>query len=108
VFFGLWTGLVFIIVGALQCVTLIGIPSGIAGIKLGVHCFFPFGMEFVDEASRQKGTTVININGGYAPAIAQPIYAPVGGQQMYAPVQQMPGYPQQMMNPPISVTISSP
>ena len=47
IFGGLFTGLGYIIGGALLCLTVIGIPFGIQSIKLGIANFTPFGRELV-------------------------------------------------------------
>jgi uncharacterized membrane protein YccF (DUF307 family) len=48
IFGGLITGLGYIIGGLLLCVTIIGIPFGLQGIKLGFATFTPFGKEVVE------------------------------------------------------------
>lgn len=40
---GIWEGLAWVIVGALWCVTIVGIPIGIQCFKLSSLSFFPFG-----------------------------------------------------------------
>lgn len=45
IFGGFLSGLGYIIGGLLMCVTIIGIPFGIANIKLGIATFAPFGKE---------------------------------------------------------------
>ena len=45
VFAGLWQGLAWALVGALWCVTIIGIPVGLQCFKLAGLSFFPFGKE---------------------------------------------------------------
>ena len=45
VFAGLWQGLAWALVGALWCVTVIGIPVGLQCFKLAGLSFFPFGKE---------------------------------------------------------------
>jgi uncharacterized membrane protein YccF (DUF307 family) len=41
-------GLVMILGGALWCITIVGIPFGVASFRLGAFIFFPFGKELVD------------------------------------------------------------
>ena len=45
VFGGLLVGLGYIIGGAVLCITIIGIPFGVQGIKLGMAALAPFGKE---------------------------------------------------------------
>lgn len=45
IFGGFLSGLGYIIGGLILCVTIVGIPFGIANIKLGFATFAPFGKE---------------------------------------------------------------
>ena len=45
---GWWLALAHLIAGILQCVTIIGIPFGIANFKLVPAAFWPLGREVVD------------------------------------------------------------
>ncbi|MFH9423145.1 YccF domain-containing protein [Streptomyces sp. NPDC017529] len=47
VFAGWWLALGHIVTGALQCVTIIGIPLGIANFKMVPLSLFPLGREIV-------------------------------------------------------------
>ncbi|MFK8847437.1 YccF domain-containing protein [Streptomyces sp. Ac-502] len=47
VFAGWWLALGHIVTGALQCVTIIGIPFGIANFKMVPLSLFPLGREIV-------------------------------------------------------------
>lgn len=42
---GIWSGLAWIIVGAIWCITIIGIPVGVQCFKLASLAFFPFKKE---------------------------------------------------------------
>lgn len=42
---GIWSGLAWIIVGAIWCITIIGIPVGAQCFKLASLAFFPFKKE---------------------------------------------------------------
>jgi len=44
-FGGLIMGLLFFVVGALCCLTIIGIPFGLQLFKIGVLCLWPFGSQ---------------------------------------------------------------
>jgi uncharacterized membrane protein YccF (DUF307 family) len=48
VLFGWWIALHHLVVGIAQCVTIIGIPFGIANFKLVPVAFWPLGREIVD------------------------------------------------------------
>lgn len=45
VFGGLLIGLGYVIGGAVLCLTIIGIPFGVQGIKIGIAALTPFGKE---------------------------------------------------------------
>jgi uncharacterized membrane protein YccF (DUF307 family) len=45
---GWWLALTHIVTGVAQCVTIIGIPFGIANFKLVPVAFWPLGQEIVD------------------------------------------------------------
>jgi uncharacterized membrane protein YccF (DUF307 family) len=45
VFGGLLIGLGYIVGGAVLCLTIIGIPFGVQGIKIGIAALTPFGKE---------------------------------------------------------------
>jgi uncharacterized membrane protein YccF (DUF307 family) len=45
---GWWLALMHIVAGIAQCVTIIGIPFGIANFKLVPAAFWPLGREVVD------------------------------------------------------------
>ena len=44
---GFWQGVSWLIVGALWCITILGIPIGIQCFKLANLYFFPFGKDVV-------------------------------------------------------------
>ncbi len=50
VLFGWWIALAHITTGVAQCVTIIGIPFGIANFKLVPAALWPLGREIVDVA----------------------------------------------------------
>ena len=45
IFAGLWQGVSWVLVGALWCVTIVGIPVGTQCFKMAGLAFFPFGKE---------------------------------------------------------------
>ena len=44
---GFISGLSWLIIGCLWCVTIVGIPVGLQCFKFAALCFFPFGKEVV-------------------------------------------------------------
>lgn len=48
VLFGWWLALTHIVTGVLQCLTIIGIPFGVANFKLVPVAFWPLGREIQD------------------------------------------------------------
>ena len=61
VFGGLLVGLGYIIGGAVLCITIIGIPFGVQGIKLGMAALAPFGKE-IHEAPHAHDTLRVVFN----------------------------------------------
>lgn len=59
---GLWTGIIFFIIGAVLCVTIIGIPFGLQCFKIGKLSFFPFGKEVETDFSEHP---ILNILWGF-------------------------------------------
>lgn len=49
IFFGWWLCLIHIMAGITQCVTLIGIPTGIANFKIAVIALWPVGRRVVSK-----------------------------------------------------------
>ena len=45
---GLWMFLGYVLAGLLLCITIIGIPFGIAAFRIGVYALWPFGYTAVD------------------------------------------------------------
>lgn len=54
---GIWIALECIVAGLILCVTIIGIPFGVAAFKLAAVALFPLGKDIVsiDEARRREG-----------------------------------------------------
>lgn len=59
VFGGLWMGLSWALLGALWCITIVGIPVGVQCFKMAGLAFFPFGKE-VDYGGG-AGSLLLNI-----------------------------------------------
>jgi hypothetical protein len=47
IFAGLWQGISWCLIGALWCISIIGIPVGLQCFKMAGLAFFPFGKEVV-------------------------------------------------------------
>ncbi|MFO0631352.1 MAG: YccF domain-containing protein [Nannocystaceae bacterium] len=48
IFGGLLSGLAYIVVGLLLCLTIVGAPFGVQAIKIGAATFAPFGKRIVE------------------------------------------------------------
>ena len=59
VFGGFWLALGHLIAGILLCLTIIGIPFGVASIKMAGLALAPFGKEVVPRDRLMPGTQVI-------------------------------------------------
>ena len=44
---GFWLSLGYLFVGALWCITVVGIPFGVASFRVGMYALWPFGRELV-------------------------------------------------------------
>ena len=62
VFGGLWLALAHLIVGLLLCVTIIGIPLGLASIKMAGLAIAPFGRQIVPKSqlARMHGYVIVS------------------------------------------------
>lgn len=58
---GLWMFLAYMIIGALWCVTIVGIPFGIACFRIGQFALWPFGRELVRRNTAGAGSAVGNL-----------------------------------------------
>lgn len=56
---GLWSGFVWLFLGILYCITIIGIPIGIQLFKFAQLSFFPFGKEVM--FSEKTSSLLLNI-----------------------------------------------
>jgi uncharacterized membrane protein YccF (DUF307 family) len=69
---GWWLALEHLFVGILLCITIIGIPLGVASFKMAGAALVPFGKEVVDlsELARRprEGAIVVGANEGELPA----------------------------------------
>ena len=58
---GFWLFLVYMVVGVLWCITIIGIPFGIAAFRIGVFALWPFGRTLVDKPGAGLGSAIGNV-----------------------------------------------
>jgi len=61
VFSGIWMAIAYCVLGALACLTVIGIPFGIAAFRIGNYALWPFGREIARRADHGAASTVANI-----------------------------------------------
>lgn len=59
VFSGFWTGIIWLLVGALWCLTILGIPIGLQCFKLAKLSFMPFGKEVYRD--NRSSSLILNI-----------------------------------------------
>lgn len=76
-FFGWWNALAYILVGALWCVTVIGIPIGKALFQYAKLMALPFGKVIMKE-TEMKGTENVSAVRRVGGAIANIIWLPIG------------------------------
>ena len=58
---GLWMCLGYFLAGLLLCITIIGIPFGIAAFRIGIYALWPFGYTAVERADAGAGSLVGNV-----------------------------------------------
>jgi uncharacterized membrane protein YccF (DUF307 family) len=58
---GFWMFLGYVFVGVLWCITIIGIPFGIASIRIGVFALWPFGRTIVAKPGAGVGSAIGNV-----------------------------------------------
>jgi len=58
---GFWMFLGYMLVGALWCITIIGIPFGIASFRIGLFALWPFGRTVVTKPTAGVGSGIGNI-----------------------------------------------
>ncbi|SEO13611.1 YccF domain-containing protein [Actinacidiphila rubida] len=58
---GLWMCLGYFLAGLILCITIIGIPFGIAAFRIGVYALWPFGYTAVDRRDAGAGSLVGNV-----------------------------------------------
>lgn len=58
---GLWLFLGYVAAGLLLCITIIGIPFGLAAFRIGVYALWPFGYTVVDRRDAGGASCVGNV-----------------------------------------------
>src|SRR4051794_37275512 len=62
---GFLLGLGWLLAGAILCLTVVGIPFGVACFRISSFAFFPFGKDLIDARAlgepRVAGTTIANV-----------------------------------------------
>ena len=58
---GIWLFLGYMVVGALWCITIIGVPFGIASFRIGRYALWPFGRTIVQRPDAGAGSLIGNI-----------------------------------------------
>jgi uncharacterized membrane protein YccF (DUF307 family) len=58
---GLWMFLGYMLVGVLWCITIIGIPFGIASFRIGLFALWPFGRTVVKKPGAGVGSGIGNV-----------------------------------------------
>lgn len=58
---GFWMFLGYMAAGLLLCITIIGIPFGVAAFRIGVYALWPFGYTVVDRHDAGGGSLIGNV-----------------------------------------------
>ena len=58
---GFWLFLGYVFAGVLLCVTVIGIPFGIASFRIGVYALWPFGYTTVERRDAGAASLIGNV-----------------------------------------------
>ncbi|MEV3928761.1 MULTISPECIES: YccF domain-containing protein [unclassified Streptomyces] len=58
---GFWMFLGYMAAGLLLCITIIGIPFGVAAFRIGVYALWPFGRTVVDSPGAGGGSLIGNV-----------------------------------------------
>ncbi len=61
VFSGFWMAVGYLFAGVLLCITIIGIPFGVASFRMANYAFWPFGRRVVDEPGAGSGAAIGNV-----------------------------------------------
>lgn len=58
---GFWLFLGYVLAGVLLCITVIGIPFGIASFRIGVYALWPFGYTTVERSDAGAPSCIGNV-----------------------------------------------
>ncbi|WP_432248299.1 YccF domain-containing protein [Streptomyces sanyensis] len=58
---GFWLFLGYLVAGLILCITIIGIPFGIAAFRIGVYALWPFGYRVVDRYDAGAPSLIGNV-----------------------------------------------
>jgi uncharacterized membrane protein YccF (DUF307 family) len=58
---GIWMFFAYMLAGLLWCITIIGIPFGIASFRIGVFALWPFGQTVVSKPGAGMGSAIGNV-----------------------------------------------
>lgn len=58
---GFWMFLAYILIGILWCITIIGIPFGVASFRIGLLSLWPFGRTIIKKAGAGVGSGIGNV-----------------------------------------------
>jgi uncharacterized membrane protein YccF (DUF307 family) len=58
---GFWMFLGYLAAGVVLCITIIGIPFGVAAFRIGAYALWPFGRTAVDRRDAGAGSLVGNV-----------------------------------------------
>ena len=58
---GFWLFLAYVAAGVLWCITIVGIPFGIASFRIGVYALWPFGREVVRKPTAGAFSAIGNV-----------------------------------------------
>ena len=58
---GIWMAIAYCVLGALACLTIIGIPFGIASFRIANYALWPFGREIVRHPGHGVASTLGNV-----------------------------------------------
>ncbi len=61
VFSGIWLGLLYALAGVIMCLTIIGIPLGVAAFRLTSMVVWPFGRTAVRKPGAGAGSAIANV-----------------------------------------------
>lgn len=61
VFSGFWMFLAYLLAGVLCCITIIGIPFGLAAFRIASYALWPFGRTLVKRPTAGLGSAIGNV-----------------------------------------------